>query len=106
MKLTNSIHILFVILALLFPTLITANTESEVATATVLSVFTTVVLPATVVRIPDPTTCPVGQSTKSVDSKSRQVQCSSEASTIYIPIPFLVVGFVGCVLFFVLRAIL
>jgi hypothetical protein len=107
MKFIKSTHILLSITmsALLFTISIAATTEPKTAIGTVYSLFTTVIPPATVVRIPDPTACPAGMTPVHTDPKSFQIKCS-EGSTTYIPIPFLAIGFVGSVVFFVLRAIL
>jgi len=107
MKFIKSTRILLsiTISALVFAISIATTTEPEMAIGTVYSLFTTVIPPATVVRIPDPTTCPTGMTPVHTDPKSFQIKCS-EGSTTYIPIPFLAVGFVGCVVVVVLRAIL
>jgi hypothetical protein len=95
MKLINKAHLFLasIIAFLSFTTLVRATTDRELALTT-LPVSDNFVLP-TVIRIPDPTNCPAGQTPIYTDPKGGEVRCS-EANTSPIPVSFLAVGFVSC----------
>ncbi len=109
MKPINTTHIFpaFTTGFLLFTIHISANTNEGISIMT-LPVSNNAVIPTAARVFVDPTTCPSGQVPTYTNPKGGHIDCVDEngASKSELPIPVFAVGFVGCVVFGVVKAML